>query len=332
MHTRCVRFLLGVSKNLMYSALPGHCHGELASACRPDSHLFRHGCPVYEVYAHNSRITSLAVSSFGNFVATGDEHGLLKVSYVFPVEGGMQRQAGNHRNDMKHNLSHISYERSNSTIKAHERNIFAINFTPYTNVSPNSRVLLLATGSDDCVVRLWRVVCSKEEMTVTAHMLLSTMSCSILCISSIEVSRECSSTGNSIGVEDTQFIVGQSTSGEKTKDNLWPHSVSTTILTAGTSAGAMYIWKLSNEDIYTIDTYEDGPIYGTIGGNLNECQGVDRHRLTSLVFASEHPIVHVSPAVATSIKTTLCGKPFIHLFTHKTRSMRRNILTDHRQS
>ena len=77
-------FLLGVSKNLMYSALPGLCQGELASACRPDSHLFRHGCPVFEVYTHDFRITSLAVSSSGNFVATGDEHGLLKVSYVFP--------------------------------------------------------------------------------------------------------------------------------------------------------------------------------------------------------------------------------------------------------
>ena len=98
-------FLLGVSKSLLYSGLPGHCGGELAGACRSDSHLFHHGCPVFEVHTHTCRITSLAVSSAGNFVATGDEHGVVNLSYIFPFKADLFLRRNGWRVSTLHRLA-----------------------------------------------------------------------------------------------------------------------------------------------------------------------------------------------------------------------------------
>lgn len=76
-------FLLGVSKSVMYSALPGYSHGSLSYACRDNSPLFDVGCPVFEIYSHSSRVTSMDISSTGHLIATGDELGNIKIINLF---------------------------------------------------------------------------------------------------------------------------------------------------------------------------------------------------------------------------------------------------------
>ena len=63
-------FLLGVSKTVMYSALPGYSQGSSLShgGCHPESSTFVNGCPVFELFSHTSRVTAIAVNSTGNLM------------------------------------------------------------------------------------------------------------------------------------------------------------------------------------------------------------------------------------------------------------------------
>lgn len=63
-------FLLGVSRSIMYSALPGYSNGSLSQSCRPNSSSFAHGCSVFELYSHTSRVTAIAVSPTGNLMVS----------------------------------------------------------------------------------------------------------------------------------------------------------------------------------------------------------------------------------------------------------------------
>ena len=284
-----------MSKNLLYSGFPGYCQGELARASRPDSHLFHHGCPVFEVHTHNCRITSLAVSSAGNFVATGDEHGLVKVSYIFPFQADVKKVRSGHVNDAmkKQTPGPMFSKKWDADVECHEGTVFAINFLTRSYGSANNRVLIMATGSNDRVVRLWKVVLTKEEISVTAHMLLSTMSSTVLCINSVCMPSDYPTADD---ICDTEY------SSAMSSNKLRSYHGITAILTAGTSTGAVYLWKLTIEDLYRADLGENENVHHTIRGHWNECPRDDGHRLKSLVFASENSIVHIAPTITARTK------------------------------
>ena len=76
-------FLLGVSKNLMYSALPGTVpypeEPFISNTTRSDFTGYIYGTPVMELWTHVARITSIAVNTTGQVLASGDEQGNLKL-------------------------------------------------------------------------------------------------------------------------------------------------------------------------------------------------------------------------------------------------------------
>ena len=90
-------FVLGVSNQLLYTALPHQQHNDsnknkdvndvgesqspfLAINTRADyADKYIYGTPVMQISDHTSRITSIAVSPFGHMIASGDEKGLVKI-------------------------------------------------------------------------------------------------------------------------------------------------------------------------------------------------------------------------------------------------------------
>jgi hypothetical protein len=76
-----VLFLLGITQTLYYSAFPGS-SSPLASTLSRSSPGYAFGTPVIEIAHHDGRITSLEVSSCGQMLATGDEHGFVKLMMI----------------------------------------------------------------------------------------------------------------------------------------------------------------------------------------------------------------------------------------------------------
>jgi hypothetical protein len=79
-----VLFLIGVSKTLFYSAFPGECSvlakSPLTAHVKRRNVGFSYGTPVVEIAHHNVRITTVEVTpKTGQFLATGDEDGFVKV-------------------------------------------------------------------------------------------------------------------------------------------------------------------------------------------------------------------------------------------------------------
>ena len=76
-------FLLGVTKSLMYSALPGAVpypeQPYISKTTRGDFTGYIYGTPVMELWTHTARVTSVAVSQSGQILASGDEQGHLKL-------------------------------------------------------------------------------------------------------------------------------------------------------------------------------------------------------------------------------------------------------------
>lgn len=76
-----VLFLLGITQSLYYSALPGS-SSPLASSISRSAPGYTFGTPVIEIAHHEGRITALEVSSCGQMLATGDEHGFVKLMMI----------------------------------------------------------------------------------------------------------------------------------------------------------------------------------------------------------------------------------------------------------
>lgn len=78
-------FLLGISKSIMYTSLPAPIDNPyptkplLSSITRGDFTGFIYGTPVMQLCSHSSRVTSLATSPRGQLMASGDEHGHVRI-------------------------------------------------------------------------------------------------------------------------------------------------------------------------------------------------------------------------------------------------------------
>ena len=238
-------------------------------------------------------------------MATGDDHGVVKLSYIFPFKVDMKKDSNSNKNTSgEQNSSPTFSENMKAVIEAHEGTVFSINFVPCTYGNVKKRELIMATGSNDRIVRLWKIVSTKERVYAIPHMLLSTMSSSVLCINSTYVPGGCP-IQEDMPDTDVPVPLGHSLNGSGRRSRIWSHRGSTIIVTAGTSAGAVYLWNLTSDDLYRPDFGENTPISHTICGRPNECPRDDGHRLKSLVFASEKPVVHVSPALKSCMKESL---------------------------
>ena len=185
-------FLLGVSRSVLYSSVPGYSKSDVGAVGRVGSHVFHHGCPVFELYSHGVRITSLAASSTGNFLATGDETGLVKITNIFLFRADLptDHSRGELGKPRKQSQQPAFNEGLTVTLEAHEGTVYSVHFLPHLYGKKKHRELFLATGSNDRVVKIWKIESHKERIFVTPYLLLSTMSSDILCINSWHIRGE----------------------------------------------------------------------------------------------------------------------------------------------
>ena len=188
-------FLLGVTKSLYYTALPGSTgpypeEPFLAKTTRYDFSDYIYGTPVMELWTHNSRITSLSVSPFGQIAASGDENGNLKLLVLRLLDELSISLKADQKKKRKNSPAAINTFRPEHKITqlAHSGPVFSMQWlttvcegTDYIGM----RAYCLATGSTDRSVKLWRVTCStRHGLTMQPLMFLDTLTTHILCLGS----------------------------------------------------------------------------------------------------------------------------------------------------
>lgn len=153
-------FLLGISRTLYYTALPGVENDEIvtaypkdtpaliASTTRSDFPGYDYGTPIMEISAHVARITSLAVSPAGHVLASGDELGnvrllLLQLLDELSIVKKQQQKRRKHIVDRHFNTFLPSY---NITNKVHKDSIFSLEWLPAMHIQNDVRYYGLATG------------------------------------------------------------------------------------------------------------------------------------------------------------------------------------------
>jgi WD40 repeat protein len=204
-------FMLGISKVIMYTAIPGFPHPYpanpmIARTTRGDSSEFIYGTPILELSPHTCRVTALATTSNGHLFASGDEKGNMKIS-VLVRQGGKcltsftsERQSAAKSIAQSRDVHYGEHGDSKVSLKPHggpsgdSGPIFSIQWLPITIpiVSPTSSssstfsemvplCYYVATGSSDRAVRVWKVVCcSVKGLTVSPFITLSTTFTNVL--------------------------------------------------------------------------------------------------------------------------------------------------------
>jgi hypothetical protein len=124
-----VLFLIGVSKTLYYSAFPGECSSlaksPLTAYVKRRNPGFAYGTPVVEIMHHNARITTLEVlPKTGQFLATGDEDGYVKV--IMLIRPKHLFHTIESRNTHELNFLFKSVKEQQNGIRMHNGPIFSI--------------------------------------------------------------------------------------------------------------------------------------------------------------------------------------------------------------
>mmetsp|Transcript_7192 Transcript_7192/g.15644 ORF Transcript_7192/g.15644 Transcript_7192/m.15644 type:complete len:932 (+) Transcript_7192:226-3021(+) len=303
-------FLLGISKALMYTALPPPEDKPypdeplLASTSRSDFPGFIFGSPVMEVASHAARVTSMAVSPAGHILATGDELGNVRLLLLRLLED-ISVFNRNSQRKKKHSSS-TSFSEFLPTYNilhlAHPGPIFSLQWLPIIAASDgvNLRNYALATGSTDRSVRIWRVACSTSRgITITPAMVLDTLSTHVLSLNSylftdrFTVAKIHRLEELSMGDADPYSVVSSTQKARKIDQ------AKSIFIGAGTNVGTIYVWKLEYVDVMdAINPVEDEQRGHTQA--LLEAEKArrfmidDGNRLFSLLQTSDRPIIHLS--------------------------------------
>lgn len=201
-------FMLGVSNLLLYTAIPGFPHPYptepmIARTTRGDSSEYLYGTPVLELSSHNCRVTALAASSNGHLLASGDEHGNLRISVLVHrvsecVTSFAKTKRLATRNAASSELEALDKSVSNTVyFKPHCGPIFSVQWLPVTipitipitSVTSTSDsgsdesglMYYFATGSADQKVRVWKAVyCRTKGLVITPYCNLDTTTTQVL--------------------------------------------------------------------------------------------------------------------------------------------------------
>jgi len=310
-----VIFLLGVTKTLMYTALPGITgpYPEdpfLANTTRCDFKEYIYGTPVMELWSHESRITAIAVSQFGHILASGDESGKVKLLLLRLLDDlSISLVADAKSNKKKHAPPVFEANRPEYKITLPLSNspIFSLQFLPlvceFTD-SAATRVYCLATGTTDRVIRLWKIKCStREGLGIYPLLSLDILLTNVLSLT-------CSLEENIFMEGDHRLInyMDKLKNGKKTaaeiagkrkqkfkilgKDNyelykgygMVPCNI---YLAGGTNFGSVYLWKFDFNTVVNMITEETNKIFNDDGSYLH-----------SLVQSSDRPIIHLALTTA----------------------------------
>jgi WD40 repeat protein len=302
--------LLGVSRTLMYTALPPPSHSPypeqplLASTARGDIPGFIFGSPIMEISAHNARITALAVSPAGHILASGDEVGNVKLLLLRLLDEISVFKQNERRRKKQQSASNFSkfLPTYNVSLPAHDGPIFCLQWLPIiaSSGSNNVRSYALVTGSIDRTVRIWRVTCSSSAgITMTPAMNLDTLTTHVLSLNAyLYTDRyllakfhrlESLSTASTPEKGNSSFRFNfantDTAKGEKSENGVL--TAKSIFLAAGTSVGMVYVWKVSYVDLLNLLT----PVEARVAPLVD-----DGTRLYSLLQASDRPVINVTLA------------------------------------
>ena len=137
-------FLLGVSRTLMFTALPNTTTSEykkepfLSSATRGGCFGYIYGTPIMEISSHVARITSMSVSTNAHVLASGDEQGhirllLLRLLDNFSVYRQQQQRQKRFTSSSLFTPFQASYNIVSSA--AHDGPVFAVQWLPGCHAS-----------------------------------------------------------------------------------------------------------------------------------------------------------------------------------------------------
>ena len=274
-------FLLGVSKNLMYSALPQWDSPSypsepfLSKTSRggPNFSEYIFGTPILHITGHVSRITSLSVSPAGHILASADENGSVKLLLLRLLDSiSVSRRAKAFSSEPHFTNFLPSY---NVSIDAHNGPVFAIEWLPISidqqssEANNEQKKYCFATGSLDKCVKLWKVTCSTVTgILITPFRLFDTFSTHVL-------SLHCFSTKSMTA---------------RFNDDAATHYL---FLSAGTSSGNIYVWQMSLSAINEAIEHKIGKAL-MMGDESSEWIMDDGKALHSLLQTSDHPIIHIS--------------------------------------
>lgn len=178
-----IMFLMGVSNTLYMTAVPGS-SSPLAELTDDSSGNFAYGSPVLHIYSHVSRITSLCMSPFGQVFASGDENGLVNMINCVPPASLAEKEPEEWWQCPSATPNH-----QNPILRAHNGPIFSLQWLPLFHKSPDSNRVTyhyLATGSEDRMVRLWKVTLGHHRaVSFEPLMVLDTQSTHVLCLKAI---------------------------------------------------------------------------------------------------------------------------------------------------
>ncbi len=334
-------FCLGVTRSLMYSALPGsEPYPEepfISKSTRGDFTGYIYGTPVMELWVHPARVTAVAVAQSGQVLASGDEQGNLKLlmlrllDNIIPTPNNAKKAAtkGDTNGNQVPNFSPFLPEYK-CTLRAHDSGpIFSVAWLPMPSITAEdsvdedlgddagygknkSRYYALATGSADRCVKIWGISCSmRNGLVATPIMTLDTLSTHVLSLSAflkIEPISKSDKAMNKQGAMKFQTGGGSSI-----------------YLAAGTNVGAIYVWNLSTTEVF-------GATHGSKAVKLID----DGSKLHSLLQTSDRPIVNLSLSLAldpaakstTTSSSTFGHKPSMVLVASDTKGTVRT----HRQS
>jgi WD40 repeat protein len=137
-------FVLGISKAIMYTAVPGFTGPYpksplLAKTTRGDLPDFAYGTPVLELTSHDSRVTAMAVSPSSSILVSGDEHGFVKVLLLASesadaAAGGTELHEWKKQQNSSFNEADRRHENIRLTIRAHNGPVFSLQWLPVAAV------------------------------------------------------------------------------------------------------------------------------------------------------------------------------------------------------
>jgi WD40 repeat protein len=167
-------FLMGVSNTVYFSALPGS-GSVLASLTNADMPDFVNGTPVLQIYSHASRVTAMASCPVAEVFVSGDESGELSVISFIPDPANKLKSEW--WSSPSATPNHL-----NPLVRAHNAPIFSLVWLSVLHVEKNrDRVVYMASGSEDRMVKLWKVTCDlQKSVAVTPLMVLDTISTHML--------------------------------------------------------------------------------------------------------------------------------------------------------
>ena len=138
-----VIFLLGISKSIYYTALPAPENNPysdkpfLAKTSRSDYPDFIYGTPVLELWSHNSRVTSIAVSACGHLLASGDEQGYIRILLLRLLDAlAIGQQEKPKRNSLSDSTLRLTdgVAEFKITVRGHSGPLFAMEWLPIEEV------------------------------------------------------------------------------------------------------------------------------------------------------------------------------------------------------